>query len=309
MSPSAAPIPRHQRFLIEDLMPEHEVHLIAGPSGAGKTIFTEQILIKPYLAGLPVFGKATRPRGVAYVSCDRSQDSFYRSLDRQGISYDAFPFLISGPSSGTIKELYDALNWCHSDHPTSHLLVIEGFGSLVPGSKTSDYGAVAKFLHECRRLCEKWDLTLLGSLHATKVKDSEKISNPRQRILGSVAWAGFADLILVIDEEDPEDKANRNRILHVLPRDHERFVIKYSMDSKGHLLSLDDQLEADLGSILDVELAKLPFDQEFSTRDLLNMAFRVSVSRPSTYRWIDETLESGRLERVSRGNYRRVREV
>ena len=304
--PTGSPFPSHQRFLIDKIMPEHEVHLIAGPSGAGKSTLAIQLFLKDYLAGNKIFGLDTRTRPVAYVSCDRSLASFRRAMDRHGLPYDAFPASIarSIPAVGVKSKLYSILVWAQAHR--AHLVVIDGFGSLVPGGKLSEYSIVAEFLTEAQRVCEDFDLTILGQVHATKVKDSETISNPRQRILGSVAWAGYSDLIITVDEEDPDNPASSARRVHVLPRDSSPFTLRYNLDAGGRLVSLEDQVELDLHSILDVMLTKIPLDRELRTQDLILMGFAEHVGRATIENWITAAVAAGRLDRVRRGWYKRV---
>ncbi len=295
----------HQDFLIDDIMPEREVHLLAGPSGAGKSTLAIQEFIRGLLEGKVVLGKTPHPRGVAYVSCDRSSASFHRSLDRHALAWGTFPHaaLRDIPRGGKSR-IWDILSWTQIQGV--HFIIIDGFASLIPDGKLSDYSMVSAFLVECQRICENWDLTILGVVHATKVKESEKISNPRQRILGSVAWAAYSDLVIVIDEEDPEDSGNQVRRVDVLPRDSGSFTLRLNMNSFGHLVSVEDEAQAELEGVLDLELRKLPMDSEVRTQDLIHLGFNLSVSRPSTERWISTALMSGRLERVRRGVYRRI---
>ena len=303
---TSAGVPPHQLFLVDEIMPEHEVHLIAGPSGAGKSTLAIQLFIKDYLAGNPVFGKITRPRPIAYVSCDRSIASFRRAMDRHGLPYDAFP-VITGrmvpPIAGRSK-LYSIMAWARAQR--AHLVIVDGFGSLVPGGKLSEYAVVADFLVEAQKCCDDFDLTLMGQVHATKVKDSEKISNPRQRILGSVAWAAYSDLVITIDEENAEDPTNTTRVIHVLPRDAPSILIRMNQDSGGRLVTLESEAEMDLHSILDVMLSKIPLDQELKTQDLILKGFHEHVGRATIENWIAAAVLGGKLERLRRGWYRRI---
>lgn len=306
-APSGAIPKRHQEFLIQDIMPKREVHLLAGPSGAGKTTLAVQI-IKSYLAGDLIWSKATNPQGVVYISCDRSMASLHRSLDRHGIDQSQFPAAsarVICRSAGLPGKAPQVLKWALDKHPQAHLVIIDGLASLIPEGKLSDYSTVCTFLLYLADWCETNDKTILGLVHATKVKDSEKISNPRQQILGSVAWAAFSDLAIVVNPEDPEDTDNQNRIVRVLPRDAAEFTVRYTNQS-GHLVEAPDIQELDYQSILYQELASFPKDRIIPTREFHELGEKFTIPLRTVERWITAAVEGGRIDRVGKGKYRKL---
>lgn len=229
----------HKQFLIEDIMPERELHLIAGPSGVGKTTLAMQ-LMEAYIHELPWMGKKCTNKGVAYFSCDRSKASLQRSMDRLGLDPWTFP-------TGCSRELPDRTNisidqildWRRRVDHKAKLLVIDGLARLTPAGKISDYKLVADFLSGIVERCETEDITILGIVHSAKTRDSDKISNPRQRIVGSVSWAGYSDLIITMDPEDAKDPKNPTRVVHILPRDSGEFTVKIRNEN-GRLVILQD---------------------------------------------------------------------
>jgi RecA-family ATPase len=296
-------LPARPEFVIQAIMPTREVHLLAGPSGSGKTTLAVQ-MIQNYLVGAPLWGRETFPRGLVYLSCDRSLASVSRALARHSLSPADFPVQIERtiPAAGNQTRLYSLLLWCQANHPGARFIVIDGFASLVPDSKIADYGTVAAFLKQAQFLCEQWDLTILGLVHATKVRETDRIPNPRQRILGSVAWAGYSDCVIVLDPEDPEDPKNQNRIVHVLPRDAAEFAVRYE-NQDGRLLEIQPQAERDLFGIMYVWLDTI---NATSTNEMAAFGMSVGISKPSVERWIRQALDSGRIVREGRGRYRRV---
>lgn len=293
-------------YLISQIMPAREVHLLAGPSGVGKSNLLSYIL-PTWLEEGELWGFRCHPpargQGAIVVSCDRSEESIQRNLDRHGLT-KPWPFVAARMIPGDDR-LKSVMDWVRSHHPEVRLLVVEGIARLVPEGKISDYAIVAEFLERAQFYCKSYNLTLLGTAHATKTKDTEKFPNPRQRILGSVAWGAYSDLVIVMDPEDPEDVRNKNRVIHVLPRDAEEFVVKMC-NSGGVLKSVDEEAEDQMDSLMDQELGKIPAGAVVSTLEFVRIAFNLSLSRPTCERWISRTVMQGRLQRVGRGKYAKV---
>ncbi len=296
----------HQEFLIDDLLPAREVSLIAGPSGAGKTTLLVQ-LIEWFRAGEPIFGKRTHSAPVVYITCDRSRASFLRSLDRHNVPHDAFPWeparkiLSAGAKSDPLRALLD---WVHTKHPLCRLLCVDGLGSLVPDGKISDYSIVADFLTAAQFRCESYNLTLLGTVHATKVKAGEQFLNPRQRILGSVAWAAYTDLIVVVEPDDTHPDS-QVRTVNILPRDSQEFTVKLE-NRGGVLIPFEDAVDLDLFDILTSKVQAFAPSDVISTNQLIEMGAGVGLSRATVYRWIEDSINSGSLAKTSYGKYSRV---
>ena len=99
-------------------------------------------------------------------------------------------------------------------------MVVEGLGGFVPKGQVNDYNAVAKFLRQLTRECQKRDITFLGVHHTSKSKEGEGYNNPREKLLGSAAWAAYCETILVLDFFNSSEVKNQYRVLHVLPRNH-----------------------------------------------------------------------------------------
>jgi hypothetical protein len=103
-------------------------------------------------------------------------------------------------------------------HPDARLYVIEGIAGKVPGYKLNDYGEVAKFITEIAVWCESEDVTVLGVVHAAKTKANEQYENPRQKLLGSVAWAAFSETIIGFEPVEAKNPDCKLRRLYLLPR-------------------------------------------------------------------------------------------
>ncbi len=158
-------------FLVDDLFPTKEVHLIAGPSGGGKTTFLFN-MIRQWQNGQPVLNHASHPKDFYYISLDRSEQLVRNRMEAEGIDPDTIPHLSLRKSSTWEKVL--------SIVPaTTKVLFIDGFSRLCPGGKPNDYNTVADFLAKLGDYCVEKDITIIGVVHATKVKEGESFLEPQ----------------------------------------------------------------------------------------------------------------------------------
>ena len=287
-------------YIIESVMPTREVHLLAGAPGAGKTTHALDILSLVQL-GEPVYGYPTHPTGVVWVSCDRSEDSHIERLESLSIPAETFPFHAQRDSPTTIERVVIA---CASKYPQRKLIFIDGFGSLVPEGKLCDYANVARFLATAGALCQKYDRTILGCVHSSKQKDGQGYSDPRSQVLGSVAWAGFCDLMLVVARKNSQDPADGARIVYVCTRASAGdFSAEYQLGEAGRLVPSVDKEGI---SCLDFWLsADVPVGKTFNTKDFLERAAYFTIKQRTAERWLDSQVESERVIRLQRGLYKR----
>jgi RecA-family ATPase len=214
-------------YLIEDLLPTHEVHLLAGPSGAGKTRWLFQMLLE-WQQGLPVLGKKSYPCEWVYVSGDRSRDSVTRTLGGMGIDPDKVPLVPAWDDHMGINEIFDEIQ-----KSGASFAIIEAFGSFVepPGNGK----CVKQFLQRCDRFMKLAECTILGIVESPKLKPYERYENPRQRVSGAAAWAHFSETIFLVEPDDLSVPDNPHRTLTVCPRNGPGMTFNMVFDSSGRL--------------------------------------------------------------------------
>lgn len=292
----------HDRWLIDNILPEGEMNLLAGPAGVGKTTLALQ-LGTDIQNGTDVWGRRTWATGMVIVSLDRSANAHERMLSGMSIPRDRFAFFSQRNSPTTIEII---VNSCASRFPQHGLIFIDGFATLCDG--INSYSQSSAFLRVTGELCERTNRSILGSVHSTKTKEGEGYSNPRQRVLGSVAWAAYSDLIVTMDPSKPDDPSDMIRIVNILPRNSKEFTLKY--ERQGPLLvPWTDPVEDDLLSILDFWLHSQDFDREIPRREIVKYARENSIVERSVERWLDSKLELCQLERTRKGFYKRLRAV
>jgi len=286
---NGAHLPQH---LIEGLFPTREVHLTGGPSGSGKTTLLMQML-RDWRQGIPVFGMKSNPVPFAYLACDRSIQSIVATLERIKIPLDFPLFSLVDKCDATIENLMG---------DGYKLIIADGLPSLTPHGKISDYGIVADFLRNLTRTCQRFDSTIIGTGHASKVKEGEQFQNPRQRFLGSVAWGGYSDTMILVEPKNPEDVLDPYRTVLLLPRNASGQILNYCFDENGILVN---QAPIEVINFTAMVLKNPPGTQIFITQ-MLEYAHKVKMNERTMYRYVKTMTTEGRLAKVAHGVYKVV---
>jgi AAA domain len=300
-----------REWLIQDILPQREIHFVAGPSGAGKTTWLFQML-GDWSRGLPVFGKTSYPVPVAYISCDRSLDTTQRTIERatRGIGLDLPIFcanhmklkLHGGKSVENLHRIVRTK--CEQEGlPPRRLLIYDGFASLCPDGKISDYNTVSTWLGDLADYCRDMDLTIIGLVHSTKTKKGEEFANPRQKILGSVAFAGFSETVFCVEPKSPEDPNDSRRYLYVLPRNSKEQRFLMAFDDAGRLVERSEGGSGEEGMDFVLESFLTP-GREFGTREFVAWAIRKNVPERTAERYLVRAVDRGEVRKLSQGKYR-----
>lgn len=291
--------------IVDDIIPAREIHLIAGPSGAGKTTLLFQI-IDDWRQGRDVLGHKSHPQPFCYVACDRTLASTKRTLKRVGIMEGTIPTL-SLAERRDIVTIGGVVAAAKIHVEGVRVLFIDAIAVLVREGRTNDYAVVADFLRECAQICAREDITIIALVHAAKVKEGEKFLNPRQRILGSVAWAGFSDTVILIEPATPEDATSDERTVLILPRNAPAEELAMGFNQEGRLeIRQIDELVSDL--LTKRVLPAMEPDRVYHINEIWTMAADrgIKTSRKTVQRWLAWQIEAGKIEMVKRGHYKRT---
>jgi AAA domain len=314
------------------MMPEREVHILGGSPGSGKTGLGAQTLVQ-IATSIPVFGKRTFGHKSVFISCDRSGDAHKRRMDAMRLpglndlvfhslmdvrKCPAHPYHIRGCDecrdaqtlAATNRNLESIIQACQRKFPDHRLLFIDAFGSLAV---EETYGGVARFLQEASQLCQIYDVTIFGTVHSPKTsKEGMAYGNPRDKLFGSVAWSGFSDLIWFLDVDNPSDPDGSLRTLHILSRtvsgDWKVKLKKSGPEDGGLLVEVADDLMQSLLSVLDSWIKDQPYTRTISKKEIVQYGTHNSISERTVERWLQQQCEDGRLEKPSKGFYRRRNE-
>jgi len=293
-------------FVVDRILPTNQTHIIGGASGSGKTTVMFQLL-KAIQEGTEWFGYQCYSLPISYVSCDRSLKEVDGTCKRVGCEFlmERTISTVNEPIQDKFTTVYEQVM---SRWPDTKMLVIDGFGLLCQGRRSGDYpsyGDVAQFLKVCQRRAIHDQVTILGSDHDAKTKHGLGYDNPKDRILGSSAWAGFSSSVIHIDMVNPANPQDPDRLLHIFPRDAIASVLELTFTDQGVLIEKTKQL-ADF--ILDEFLRTLPFDESIHLQIFVDYGEKKGFTKRTVQRWLNDRIKEGSMARSDqRGFYRRLR--
>lgn len=222
------PDDRAKRYLIDPILPKHEISLLGGPSGAGKTRWLLDTLLQ-WEEGHDILGCPSYPVPWAYVSADRSLDSLERTLNDMNIPPKRIPLIPAWDLGLKWHEVLDRV-----EATKAQLVVIEAFGSFVEPPANSRM--VKDFLNTTARLIRRTGKTVIGVVESPKMKPHDRYENPRQRISGAAAWGHFSETIFLIEPLKSTDPGSPERVLYMCPRNGAGKVLGLTFDLQGHLI-------------------------------------------------------------------------
>lgn len=288
-------------FIIDDILPAREVHLIGGPSGSGKTTWVFQILLPSIQIGAEVFGRQAHPTSICYVACDRSDASLRRTLKRLKMSNEIPAFSIT--HNKAIRTLNAVITEARRKIPGVKLLIIDALAVLVPEGRINDYKTVSDFLTDSSYLCEHHDITIIGLLHSPKTREGEEYSNPRQRIMGTVAWGGFADTVVMIE---PCKENGSERMVTLCSRNNgdEEHFYRFNDEGLLEVINAPDDQTADIFDLHILPILKP--DTEYRRTEFLELAGQLGIkcSLATVKRWLQGKVKAKVFEQPDRGLYR-----
>lgn len=219
-------------YLIDGILPKHEVHLLAGVTGAGKTTWLFHMLLE-WEKGLSVLNFTSHPVPWAYVAADRSVASAYRTMNAMGIPHKAINII---PAHGADRKTWPQIMNALADRG-AEFAVVEGFGGMV---EEPTHKGVAQFMHEVCSGCSPSTkfpngLTIMGVVESPKMKPAERYALPRQRISGVATWGHMADCIFLIEHGNVKVQGAPERTLYVCPRIGKDLELKGSFKATNHL--------------------------------------------------------------------------
>lgn len=227
-------------FLIDPIMPKYTVHLLVGPSGAGKTTWLINML-KTWSRGDSVFSYKSNPVPWMYLSLDRTEEENIRVFTRVGVHSSRVkrPTRTEQRKKGETLLFY--LGKLKTKYPEIELFIIDGFQMATPEGKVSDYGIVSTFLNEIKEFCAAKRVTVIGVCHENKTKKNEDYQATRDKTLGSVAWPSCSGLIISLAPADKDDPTCTVRDLVLLPRDAPPRTFQYDWKD-GMLAEVDSKI-------------------------------------------------------------------
>jgi len=200
-------------YIVDSILPRRRLHLVAGPTGGGKSKFIITQMVS-WSRGLDVLGFKSHPEPWLYVSADRSIEDAEDAATSLGfVPHVDVPIL---PAYATGK---DTLSWesvLNDILETKRKIIVwEGFGRYV-GANPKGH-TVDKFLEQMTRFVLHFDLTIIGIVEEPKMKPRDKYANVRQRISGPAAWGHHTGTVIVIEPSAERNPTDPSRKVWVIP--------------------------------------------------------------------------------------------
>lgn len=278
-------------FLIDGILPSEEVHLLAGPSGAGKTTVLLNVIAQ-WQDELPIFGHKSHPLPYVYISCDRSRKSVTATLTRLGLQDKITRILcrLDLPKPLTLQKV---LKSAKEKYPDAQVFFIEGF-QLLPASG-NEYKSTGEWLSEVTALCEHNHYTIIGVAHSPKRREDSAIIHPRESVLGSVAWAAYSDTVIYLDINEND----RSRYMQIMPRNAPEEEHNFMFGDKGRIVWIAEDDTNVLESLL---LARSP-GAKITREQTIQIALNNSLTDRTAERVLSRLVAAGEMYRTGRGQY------
>lgn len=301
LTPASVPAPG---YIISHLLREHEVHVLSGPGGSGRTTLLLQLFLS-IQAGAEFLAYASRAVPTALCLADRSSASLRDTSERLSISYNSLPIVslvsdLRGRSGDSIppndSTLEEVIRLVRASVPDCQLILIDGLADLCPGN-ISVHRDVAQFLKHASWLCQRDHITILGTTPSPKSQSSVdgKYSWILDRTLGAGAWATHTSTKIFIEPEDDR------RIVTCIPKNFPTRTFELMhRDPDGLLIPYIETTCKEL----DAWLSRLEPETVITSQMILLVAEQSSISRRTAFRWIKFQLSLGAIYKVDRGEYR-----
>jgi len=205
----ANPLPKKERpYLIDDLIPANQCHIVCGESGAQKTSIM-LTLLDLWRQGKDVLNRKSRPVPMMYIAYDRGRAATEETFETLGLDYRLFGYHEVTMAEYDLDPI-DLIRKLKRQNPSVGLFVIEGMMMVTPdatrrkGKKGHDveikdpYKVTSRCLREIDFLCGELGITVIGVTHAAKGGGAEHAGR-RTRTLGTVATPATTGTTFIAD--------------------------------------------------------------------------------------------------------------
>ena len=286
-------------FLVDQILPAKEIHLIGGPSGAGKTTLMLQV-VQDFSLGKSIFGHPSHPLPFCFISLTRSRFSILSTARKIGFPRLPLVAVMEEKNTGprTITSLYQtALRAV----PDVKVLFLDSLHQLCPGNIIR-YDEVSSFLRATMCVMQELGITIIARTETAKPEEWKG----RQRVLGSVAWTERVSTIITVEQVTDSPNDHRRRVT-ILPRNAAPEVWPMIFNEQGRIVSsrLGEQYgDEQYDNFVVLVAALLEAEGEVRFKQIEEMAASLEISRRTIYNYLERMKQEGRIESVGLGLYR-----
>ena len=181
----------------------------------------------------------------------------------------------------------------------ANFVILDGFDFVVKGN-VIDLRTVGKLMFDCNRLAERLGICILGALGTAKVKSGDGYEHPRERIIGSSAWARLSETILLMYKPSAPDSKPSERIIEILTRNSSEFSINLAFNEQGRLVPT---IMSEPSTTEYKFLNSLP--DSFTSREAEDIGLSLGIKRSLVFQIIKQLTEQRLVSSITRGLYKR----
>lgn len=292
------------KFIVQDLFPRNEIHLISGSLSVGKTTLALQ-WYDDFMHGRDILGHKSYPAAGCYVTCNRSRNHIRNRMDDLAIPLDLPHLSLVENASHDEFMLECAYKFAAAIVPHLRVLFLDGIQSLIAGNP-NDTRCMDAFMVNAQRFCRSHELTIIGIAFASKSKEGAGYENVLERTAGATSLVGQADTRINLDRWSKDLTDPHRKLTICTARRATRLVwARFGEDGRLDLTASAPEAPEDtqLRGVLSQWLLVRP-ESTFTTSDLLSLLDGLNVSRRTLFRWLEEQCNLGTIQRIEKGEYR-----
>jgi hypothetical protein len=300
---------------IPGIIPFGTLTMFSGAPGAGKTALVADYYVR-LRDGRPIWGHQTHaPTGFCYIASDRQWASHQQWFNAVGMP-DIPHYSLADDPHVDLKDIeeakaltlfHDALSRCNDGAPPipGSLVTVDPVTPLFIAGSPNSSRAVAKSLLTMSREARSFQITLwlVGHFGKQPADRNARYQRPQDRIAGSGAFSGFSDTQMYLCEPDLPDHPFHSFGWNPRHQPPEEFPCR--RNESGLFVPYDVMAEDEVASHV---LAVLEPCGSTAAEAIKDTAFDEHGYSPRTVkRALVRLLEQGRIVRLKRGWYARVR--
>lgn len=230
-------------FLIDPILPQGQIHILAGASTAGKTTLLFQML-HCFQQGRTIIGFPSFPCPFVYIGADRACGVYEALAADLGVSFpminvvELFIEKVFDPTTITLKMLGDFID--SNISPAPELFVFDPPDSLIGINNWNDKMQVVRGMLRLSRFLQ--ERTAIIVLHATKIHEKNRFLNVYDQIPGSAslqAYAGTRGFLVASDK-----KHDGNAVVRFIGQRFPEHVVvlqRNTMNGSFHVVSVESE--------------------------------------------------------------------